>query len=56
MEPEPKRKRGRHRLTDAQRSNAAEKVPEVKEKRKQTPKVRKERFGSKSSRISKREK
>ena len=25
MEPEPKRKRGRHRLTDAQRSNAAEK-------------------------------
>ena len=24
MEPEPKRKRGRHRLTDAQRSNAAE--------------------------------
>ena len=46
MEPEPKRKRGRPRLTDAQRSNAAEKrkqthreydsVPEVKEKLKQT--------------------
>ena len=54
---EPKRKRGRPRLTEAQRrSNAAEKVPEVKEKRKQTPKVRKERFGSESSRILKSEK
>ena len=40
MEPEPKRKRGRTRLTDAQRSNAAEKRKQTRREYDSVPSIK----------------